>query len=176
MRYYVFAPNGQRFGPADLPTLQQWVNEGRVLPNSMIEEEASGMRLAASAVTGLSFGPAPFAQQVQTQQNPYEPPPGSPYSSNPYGQAAPSNYYRQMPTDYSNASDVNNAWICAVVGIMCCGPVSIYGIVLANKARQAGNPNAQAPYIVNIVVTCIWAAGLVFYGGIMGLGCLSGGL
>jgi hypothetical protein len=140
----------------------------------MVEEEMSGQRTAASAIPGLAF-PAPQGSPYQQQPpNPYSNPGpsggpqiGSPYS-NPY--SPPTNYYRQGPTGGSS-SDITTAWVCAVIGLLCCGPVSIVGIVTANKARQNGDPNAQAPYIVNIVVTCIWVAGLCLYGiGIASLG------
>jgi hypothetical protein len=69
-----------------------------------------------------------------------------------------------MPSDYAGAQDVTNAWICLVVSIVCMPFVSIAGIVLANRAKKAGNPQATAPFIANIVYTCIWGAGCIFYG------------
>lgn len=161
VRYFVYAPNGQRYGPADLATLQQWVAEGRVLPNSLVEDEFGGPQMAASTVPGLIF-PTTYAQP---QAGPgYSQGPGSPYAENPYNQPQQqSNYYRPPASSYTNAGDVNNAWICAVVGLLCCGPVSIVGIVLANRAKQAGNPNAQAPFILSIIATALWGLGFAFY-------------
>lgn len=124
----------------------------------MLEDEATLARVAASALPGLTF-----PQATMTAEPPRIPTQGpAPFESNPY--AAPSNYYRAMPSDYEGAKDVTNAWICLVVAILCMPLLSIAGIVLANKAKKAGNPQATAPFIANIVYTCLWAAGCVFYG------------
>lgn len=145
----------------------------------MVEEEASGQRMAASNVPGLSFGHQ-GPPQSQPYGNPYNPGPGtspgqpygqqyggSPYGNNPYNQPnQPSNYYRQMPQSYPGNQDVTAAWICGALGLVCCPLVSIAGIVLANRAKQMGNPNAQAPYIFSIVVTCIGAC--IFLFGMLG--------
>jgi hypothetical protein len=40
--YYVIAQDGNRYGPADIPTLQQWVREGRIAPNTTLEDEVTG--------------------------------------------------------------------------------------------------------------------------------------
>ncbi len=53
MRYYLHAVNGRRYGPADLETLRLWVQEKRLLPDSELEEEHTGRRLAAGMVEGL---------------------------------------------------------------------------------------------------------------------------
>jgi len=168
VRYYVYAPNGQRFGPADLPTLQMWIHEGRVLPSSMLEDEMTLARMPASSVAGLTF---PATTVTATPPPPNTGP--TPFEANPY--AAPSNYYRAMPGDYDGAKDVTNAWICLVAAILCFPLISIGGIVLASRAKKLGNPSATAPYIANIVYTCLWAAGCVFYGLFVMLAIGSGG-
>jgi len=145
-----------------LATLQQWVAEGRILPNSLVEDEFGGPQMAASTVPGLIFPTTTYATPPQPGQG-YAPGSPSPYAENPYNQPQQSNYYRPPASAYSNAGDVNNAWICGVVGLLCCGPVSIVGIVLANRAKQAGNPNAQAPLILSIIATALWGLGFAFY-------------
>jgi hypothetical protein len=59
MRYFVLGEQGQKYGPADLDTLNSWIAEGRLLPTTMLEDEASGVRSAASAVSGLRFPVVP---------------------------------------------------------------------------------------------------------------------
>lgn len=59
MRYFVIGDAGQKYGPSDIAGLNQWITEGRLLPTTMLEDEASGMRSAASAVPGLRFAPMP---------------------------------------------------------------------------------------------------------------------
>jgi len=56
VRYFVVADNGQMFGPADIPTLNVWIAEGRVIPTTLLQLEGSQSRMAASTVPGLTFG------------------------------------------------------------------------------------------------------------------------
>jgi|GEM_PF-1791148 len=82
MRYYVLDDQGQKYGPADLATLNSWAAEGRIRQNTQVEDEASGLRMAASAVSGLTFPPpvaqpGPYASGTHT----YSPPSvGVPYN------------------------------------------------------------------------------------------------
>lgn len=75
MKYSVIGPDGSRYGPVDIQTLNQWVGEGRILPQTLLEGE-DGAQLPASAVNGLTFPsaqptPGPYAQSAPTE-------PGSP--------------------------------------------------------------------------------------------------
>ncbi len=166
MAFYVYAPDGKRYGPADLTTLQQWVGEGRILPQTMLEDEASGQRVAASAVPGLAF--------PQPQANPYAHPPSAggvdagyqqPNLSNNFGQSPyqnsnqPSNYYRPGAPRGSGGTanqDITNAWLMSGLQLICCLPLSIGGVVFAKRAKDAGHPNAQAAYIFSIVMLSLW--------------------
>ncbi|HMS54631.1 MAG TPA: hypothetical protein PKA27_04455 [Fimbriimonadaceae bacterium] len=58
MRYFVIASDGQRYGPADIPTLNQWIADGRLTADMMLEGENGG-RMVASSVPGLMFGQPP---------------------------------------------------------------------------------------------------------------------
>ena len=100
-RYFVVMPDGQRYGPATLPHLADWVREGRVLPDTVLEEAQTGQRLYASQISGLPFG---LQGQFQSQppsnlgpgQGPYAAPGTTPYSS---GQ--PGSYGQPYPDPYS---------------------------------------------------------------------------
>lgn len=60
--YYVIGDDGQKYGPADVATLQDWIADKRVGPNTVLEDEASGLRVAASTLNELRFDvPAPTA-------------------------------------------------------------------------------------------------------------------
>lgn len=184
MRYFVVTSDGQKFGPADVPTLQQWATEGRLLATSMLEEEISGNRVPASGVPGLNLGaPAPpgntYTPPTATS-NPYSDPNAgqpnpqqNPYNENPYQQPG-GNYYRQGTGGFQGANDpaiqkeITNAWIAGAVGLLCCGPVAIWGLTCANKAKQAGHPGAQAPYIFNIVAIVIWVGLFILRIGLLG--------
>jgi hypothetical protein len=149
VRYFVIGDDGQKYGPADIATLNSWITEGRLLPTQQLEDEASGLRLAAGAVQGLNFplqGPAVGAPQP-APGNPYE----GAYNRGPVG-GSPANYGQK---------ELTTAWVLFGVGFICCGIVLWpIGIAMANKAEQLGNPGAQAAKIANIVMTVI---GVIFF-------------
>jgi hypothetical protein len=57
MRYFVIGPTGDKYGPADVPLLNQWIAEGRLFPASIVVSEANGTQTPASTVPGLQFAP-----------------------------------------------------------------------------------------------------------------------
>lgn len=132
MRYYLIADDGQKYGPADLASLNQWAAESRLRPDHQLEEETTAQRVQASTVQGIYF-PAPGA--------------------------APYQGYYQQPGDVAyddGAADLKNAWIFAVLGLLCCPLVfSILGIVYSNKAKQKGNTGSVGPLVLSIVGLCI---------------------
>ncbi len=163
MRYFVITDDGNRYGPADLETLNQWIQEGRLLATTLLEEEASGARIAASAVPELTFPiPAPGATTGQAPGGGASPPTSGP-ASNPY--SAP--YQRPGPGgtyagDYGN-NDIVVSWVLGVVGLLCCGIIlAPIGIVFANRAKEKGNPGSQAPLVFNIVVTVLSVLGIIY--------------
>ena len=156
MRYFVIGDDGQKYGPADVPTLQAWIAEGRLLPTQQVEEEASGARSAARAVPGLNFPleaaqPGPQAGGI---------PQGSPYAQAP----GTANYPRQG--NYAGGDDgkqdVTMAWVMGVLGFFCCFLFSIYGIVCANKAKAKGNPGGQTALIAVSIMLALNICIVVF--------------
>ena len=137
MRYFVIGDDGQKYGPADVPTLQAWVNEGRLLPTQQVEAEDSGIRSAARAVNGLVF-------PVEST-GPAGPGPGIPQGS-PYGSPQSSyqnSYARGNQTTYGDdgKQDVTIAWVFLVISFFtCCMFLQIPAIIFANKAVDKGNP------------------------------------
>ncbi len=149
MRYFVIGDDGQKYGPADVATLNSWITEGRLLPTQQLEDESSGLRIAASAVQGLTF-PVPSAQPVPGGQ------PGA--SGNPYAAGQP--YQQTYPRGGSaygddGSEDVKKAWIYAVLGFICCLFLHIPALIYASKAQSKGNSGATAPKIFSIVILCI---------------------
>jgi hypothetical protein len=71
MRYFVIGDDGQKYGPADVATLNSWITEGRLLATTLLENEATGERVAAQATPGLAFAavgiPTPIAPGGQRQ-------------------------------------------------------------------------------------------------------------
>ncbi|MEI8281414.1 MAG: hypothetical protein WCG75_03315 [Armatimonadota bacterium] len=62
MQYYVISAGGQKFGPADAHVLNGWVKEGRILPQTQVEELGTGRVLFANQVPGLMFSPGEHYQ------------------------------------------------------------------------------------------------------------------
>ncbi len=61
MKYFVIAADGQRYGPADIPTLNQWIAEGRINAQTLLGDEAGEPPVVATLVPGLEFGGAQTA-------------------------------------------------------------------------------------------------------------------
>ena len=53
MEFLVLFPDGRSFGPASVETLSEWAREGRLLPNTMLENLATRQRVPASSVAGI---------------------------------------------------------------------------------------------------------------------------
>lgn len=147
--YSVVGPDGNLYGPADIATLIQWRNEGRLNAQTMLVDE-SGNRFMASTVPALF---PPQQPGMPTQQMPGQQMPGQPYAGqpNPYA-AAPSNY----PRDYSAMNDqeskklVTRAYIYGALALLCCPIVFGWlGWQSATKAEEMGNANGTtAKYVV----------------------------
>jgi len=166
MRYFVVTDNGQKYGPADLPTLNQWIAEGRVIPSTILEDEGSGVRMAASTLSGLEFG-AP----TMTQTPPYGGPSvGAPSASGPLAGGYPRP--GSAPAD-NGQSDMTQAW---VFGALCLGNITVFcsplcgglsilfgilGLLAAIRAEAKGHPQAKTAKIFNIVVLVLH---VVFFG------------
>lgn len=104
-QYFIIdGPN--RYGPADLATLNQWAAEGRLHANMMFEELSTSRRLRANEIPGLNSGQAAPAQDVlapqpapQVEAAPSQPQqpyaaPAAPNYGQQYAQPPGSNYYR----------------------------------------------------------------------------------
>ncbi len=165
--YYVLAPSGDKYGPATADILTQWASEGRLAPDSWVEDAMTGRRLLARDVPGIILlgTPQPMTPPYQSGggHNPgphggpqfggqpynsgYSSPPGS---SSPY--VRPSQYGSQP---YSPETDkfVTISWVCFGLSLVCCGFIaSIVGIIYANKALEVGHPMANAPRVANIII------------------------
>lgn len=171
--YFVVLPDGQKFGPADLNLLNQWVAEGRVLPNSMLEDAQTGQRMPATSVPGL---------QVATMQQPPNPFP-APGTMNPPQQYGAYVRPGQVTGDIGQ-NDLTLAFVFGAIGlVMCvfaggCGVVGIVfpilGLVFAKKAQDKGNPSANGAKALCWVALAIQIVGLVLTLGLFGLGMMSG--
>jgi hypothetical protein len=204
MQYYVIGPDGNRYGPADVPTLKLWVSENRLTPQTMLEDVSTAQRMPASAVDGL-FPPLQFQQQmgpapgsIPYQENPYGQQPGSSYPGQPApGQPTAAQYPVQsemfgsqyehppVPGQYprqgmyydDSSTDLTWSFVLLCLGVFICflSPITCsFGIVQANKAIAKGNRSGQVAKIMNIVVLCLGCLVDLFYL-IMIIAAMSGG-
>ncbi len=176
MRYFVVSLDGQKYGPADIPTLQQWIAEGRIMPNTYLEEEIGGARMQAAGVQTLRFpvdqpiSPPTAMQAYQSvYTNPTNPPAANqdlsqnPYADGTYGYQQ--SYPGAQAYSVSARQNLNNSWVLGAIAIsvmtvgFCCmvGPLagivlSIFGMSAGKKAKDAGHPNGQSAYVFNIVI------------------------
>ncbi len=141
MNYFVVdQTSGQKYGPADLATLNQWVVEGRVTPTTMLEDAATGQQVLASSVPGLSLGVPPTAA----------PPPAAAPVANPYPrqfEQAPG-----LPVSSEQSGLITASYILSAVGLCVC-PIAFSGgaIACAVIAKNRGDQRGQTAMIVGIV-------------------------
>lgn len=105
MQYFVIAPDGQKYGPADIATLNQWAVEARLTPTTELEDAATGARLTASNVPGIVFPGGGGAPGFQQPQQPQAPMPQQPYQApqqpqQPYQQPQQPQQPYQQPGGY----------------------------------------------------------------------------
>lgn len=53
MQYIVRGPDGREYGPVDLPTLKEWIRQGRISHDSKVRNLGNGMLLMASNMPEL---------------------------------------------------------------------------------------------------------------------------
>jgi len=171
VQYYVVMPTGERFGPATLDQLNQWIQEGRVLMTTTLQLVATGQVMLARDVQGLVWTPQPMADPYSA--SPYG---QSPYSSSPYGTPGPSaytntptpglygSYPRHMPTP-STAGDsaAKTSLLISVCSFFCCPLVSPLALYYAYQARAQGARLASAAVGVAWVVNIIFALSILSF-------------
>ena len=143
MRYFVIGDDGQKYGPADVATLQTWIAEGRLLPTQQLEDESSGLRQAAAAVNGLRF---PTAAAPGAPGAPGGPPTGSPYGQAPGGSPYSRPVNTQVSGDDGN-TDATLGWVFGGLGaVVCCfwWVLLPIGLIFSYKAVNKGNPRGNS--------------------------------
>ena len=136
MRYFVIAPDGSKFGPADIATLRAWATQGRIAPDTVLEEEASRQRVPARMVAGITFPEIPAGM-------------------------APAPYVRQPKTEYTKGFDDGShdvwwSYICSLMTMICCCVFCIGGFVYANRAIAKGNPRGRGARLFAFIMCAVW--------------------
>jgi hypothetical protein len=135
LRYFVIAPDGSKFGPADIATLRAWIGEGRIAPDTILEEEASRQRVAARFVAGLTFPEMPSFIGATP-----------PYATKP-------EYAKQGD---NGSRDLIMSYICSAMSIICCGFFIIGGFTFAASATRKGNPKGRIATAVAVFFLFLW--------------------
>ena len=146
MQYFVITADGQKFGPVDIMTLNQWANEGRILPHTQLEEGGTMRRLMASQVPGLAI----------PNQNAYQ----SPY------QRSPSDYPRIV--DSKGDKYANTAQALGICGLCICPIFSLIGILYGVMALQHGSMKAKTALIICVASILVYVLGYALLMGFAG--------
>lgn len=72
MEYMVIWSDGQKFGPADIAMLNQWIADGRIKPETELESVVDGTRLSAASLPGLNFGGMAAQPAAPSEPTPVE--------------------------------------------------------------------------------------------------------
>jgi len=153
----MLAPTGERYGPADVPTLNQWVAEGRLFATSRLMEEMSGDVIVASTLPGLSFGAAP----PQPMQSPMQPPPPGTYGAYPNPPAPGSGYMPQVGST-ANKNDLLLSFamvlVSPILSLFCVFgfTAALYGIASGWRAYQNGQSIAILAVVLNVGCLVFW--------------------
>ncbi len=135
MKYFVVMPDGQKFGPASLALLNQWIKELRLRPDNLLEDEL-GVTTLASELQGLEF------------------PVNMPES------AIPSNYPRAKETIQTNKSAQQDAYRSLVFGVLSiatcfgfymCTILAGYGIYAGWRSMKGQNRLGIVGFGLNII-------------------------
>lgn len=169
MGYYVLGDQGQKYGPADVATLNMWISEGRLVAHSMLEDEASGAKVAASMVPGLQFplSPPPTATYApppaapSAGASPY--PPSGPYASPPAPGQANFGYQRINQIGDGGQKDFQMSLVLAAVSVLLTLFLPIGGLICsgyafrsAKRAQVMGHPSGTIAMVVSGVAIGLW--------------------
>lgn len=170
MRYYVLDAQGNQYGPADVPTLNQWVRDGRILPATQILVETTGKVIPAQMVPGLNLDLAPGLGL--NPAGPSRSDPSVPLGFPGAQQSGPYANYRQSSGAFGGVGDAmpgaaefNRSLTFTGASLLCCltiapigVPLAIAGIYFARKAQMMGHPGPQVAMIsgvISLILCCI---------------------
>ncbi len=143
MQYFVVSNDGQKYGPADVATLNEWIKQDRIRPDSILESVATTERIPAGSVIGLQF---------EVVSKPLTP---------EYSQ---SNAYAQAPTSEAlGAKDANTGLILGILGLVLCPLLSFAALYYGKKAKDAGSQNFLAATILGWLGIAATVIGMIFF-------------
>lgn len=160
--YFVIGPNGEEYGPADLNTLANWKNEGRVNPSTMLKDAQSGQMIQASSIPALFPMEAPTMTPTNTgfsQPSSFGTQPASPVQ-------APYAHYPHSGMDTAEAKQsLNKAYIILALSFVCgCCIGFPFAWMQGTKAEQQGLVSEVKTFrIIFGVVVALWVVGALIY-------------
>jgi hypothetical protein len=129
VRYFVHAVDGQVYGPFDIPALNQMVQEGRLIPTTILEPEGSQMRVAASTVPTIIWA------SQQTFQA-----------------------YTPQRMD-NGVNELRGSWVCFGGSlVLCCLPMAFHiiagicGVMLGLMAYRKGHTVGLLSMLLNLLL------------------------
>lgn len=168
IKYFVIAADGQRYGLADVPTLNQWIGEGRLQPHSILQDEKGGVQVEARGVPALKFVARPAVSPIAP------PPPGptlAPGLGNPYDTPRPSvqpqAFSNYTPGSYPRpnpgmTSQLVVVWLCTIAAPLLIFFFWIGGLITSSYGLRGGFALYGSGYrtqgVILITLNVIWLA------------------
>lgn len=156
----MISPQGQEYGPADVPTLKQWIAESRIGHDTMLRPASGGAAVAANLVPGL-FPSAPLTPSV--------PPPAAnpPYAAYPRADYSQAPQY-MAPTENQGMGVIWGVVIRSALGIVLFFVLHGIGVVFAGyalyyafQAKQSGHRYGNIALAIAGVSTAIVVIGWI---------------
>lgn len=153
-------PGGERYGPASPVQINQWIQEGRVLQTTTLQDATTGQVLLARDLPSLVW--TPQMQQPQPMVDPYSSSPyANPQANTPYPR--PTNPYGPTPFTptglgmYNNTADkqANISMALSAGGVFLCCLCSPVGLYMAYQAKAMGARNGQTAVVVGWISVAI---------------------
>lgn len=163
MAYYVLGPNNDRYGPADLATLNMWIAEGRIAQTTHLQDEATGNVVAAGNVPGLQFTSTHTVTAPPGAASPYFRPPAPQQAPVPFNQAG----FQPTMTN-TGKNDLNFSFLLAFLSpflsFFCFFgfAAAACGIGLGIRAKNAGQNLGNLAIACNVVALVIAVAVKIF--------------
>lgn len=170
-RWTLKTPDGLTFGPVPRSELDAWLNQGRITPQSQLQQEGSAQWLWAGQVyPQLGSPPAGgFPTPGSSAGNPFADQPSAP-GPNPYAPPASGGAYNWPTTGYRFREQHRGGAILAmgIVGIFCCWIIPIVTTVMAIidlQKMSAGtmDPSGRGLTIVGLVCSVLTLAFYAVY-------------
>lgn len=67
------------------------------------------------------------------------------------------------PGSAAESPQGTQALVISIISLLCCGPLAIWSLILANNARSEGYNDTKitAAYVISIVALVLWVVGVI---------------